>query len=365
MKVSNTQSWRLVGGSYFSYLFFPLFMLAIIYGGVWWLLPASLVMVAVPILDSLAGEDLTPDEVVLSRSQKWLLEAAPAFFVLGNAVVIGLTAHIFARLATAEKLFAALSIGMIGSIGITAAHELVHKAHRVSKVFGRLGLANVCYLHFEINHIQGHHVRVGTEEDQSTAWFDESLYKFFFRTVPGCFKLSWELERHRMNRRSVATLSFKNQMIQFALLQSAYIAVIWYLGKSAGIAFFLLQASVAVWMLEATAYIEHYGLLRSKRADGKYEPMSPANSWDCYGQFSNYLVFQLQRHADHHSYPTRPFAMLHTASEAPELPVGYPLLIGLAMIPPLWRRIMDPRVMAAKLASRQTQPIQEGCANAN
>jgi alkane 1-monooxygenase len=350
MKVSNTQSWRLVGGSYFSYLFFPLFILAVIYRGVWWLLPASLVLIVVPVLDSLAGEDLTPDELMLSRSQKWLLEAAPAFFVLGNAVVIGLTAHIFARLTTTEKLFAALSVGMIGSIGITAAHELVHKPHRFSKFFGRLGLANVCYLHFEINHIQGHHVRVGTEEDQSTAWFGESLYKFLSRTVPGCFKLSWELERHRMDRRSMATLSFRNQMIQFALLQSAYIAVIWYLGKWAGIAFFLLQASVAVCMLEATAYIEHYGLLRRKRADGKYEPMSPANSWDCYGRFSNYLVFQLQRHADHHSYPTRPFSSLHTASEAPKLPVGYPLLIGIAMIPPLWRRIMDPRVREARAA---------------
>lgn len=365
MKVSNTQSWRLVGGSYFSYLFFPLFILALIYRGVWWLLPASLVLVVVPILDSMAGEDLTPDELVLSRSQKWLLEAAPALFVLGNAVVIGLTAHIFVRLTTTEKLFAVLSVGMIGSIGITAAHELVHKLHRVSKFFGRLGLANVCYLHFEIHHIQGHHVLVGTEDDQSTAWLGESIYQFFFRTLPGSIRESWELETRRLNRRAVATLSLSNQMIRFAFLQSAYIAVIWFVGAWTGIALFLLQAGIAVFMLETVSYIEHYGLLRSKRADGKYEPMSPANSWDCYGRFSNYLVFQLQRHADHHSYPTRPFASLHTASEAPELPVGYPLLIGMAMIPPLWRRIMDARAMAVKVASRQTQPIQEGCANAN
>jgi alkane 1-monooxygenase len=102
-------------------------------------------------------------------------------------------------------------------------------------------------------------------------------------------------------------------------------------------------------MLESVAYIEHYGLLRAKDADGKYEAMSPAHSWDCYGRFSNYLVFQLQRHADHHSHPTREFARLHTAGDAPRLPIGYPLLIGVAMVPHWWRRMMDPRVLIAQL----------------
>ncbi|MHB8484618.1 MAG: alkane 1-monooxygenase [Candidatus Acidiferrales bacterium] len=365
MKGSKTQSWQLVGGSYFSYLFFPLFMLGAIYRGVWWLLPASLVLIVVPVLDSIAGEDLTPDELTLSRSQKWLLEAAPVLFVLGNAAVICLGAHAFAGLPAREKLFVVLSVGMIGSIGITAAHELVHKPHKTSKIFGRIGLANVCYLHFEINHIQGHHVRVGTKDDQSTAWFGESFYEFLFRTVPGCFKLSWELERQQMNRRRAATLPPRNQMIQFTLFQAVYIAIIWYLGGWFSIAFFISQAAVAICMLEATAYIEHYGLLRSKRADGKYEPMSPANSWDCYGRFSNYLAFQLQRHADHHAYPTRAFSNLHTATDAPKLPVGYPWLIGMAMVPPLWRRIMDPRVKATKVARRQIQPIGEGNYSAN
>jgi len=365
MRASKTQSWQLVGGSYFSYLFFPLFIVALIYRGVWWLLPAALVMIVVPVLDLVAGEDITPDELALSGLQKLLLEAAPVLFVLGNAAVIGFTAHAFAGLPTREKLFAVLSVGMIGSIGITAAHELVHKPHRASKFFGRLGLANVCYLHFEIHHIQGHHVLVGTEDDQSTAWLGESIYQFFFRTLPGSIKESWELETRRLNRRAVAALSFSNQMIRFAFVQSAYIAVIWFVGAWTGIALFILQAGIAVFMLETVSYIEHYGLLRSKRADGKYEAMSPTNSWDCYGRFSNYLVFQLQRHADHHSFPTRAFSKLQTAGDAPKLPVGYPWLIGIAMAPFLWRRIMDPRVMATKVASRQIQPIGEGHYSAN
>jgi alkane 1-monooxygenase len=171
MEGSNMQGWQLVGGSYFSYLLFPLFILATIYRGFWWLLPAALVMLVTPIVDSLAGDDMTLGKLALSRSQEIILEVA-------------FSAHAFAGLTTMDKLFATVSVGMIGSIGITAAHELVHKPRRFSKFFGRLGLANVCYLHFEISHIQGHHVRVGTEDDQSTAWLGESLYRFLFEVVP-------------------------------------------------------------------------------------------------------------------------------------------------------------------------------------
>jgi len=346
------KTWQMALGSYFSCLLFPLFIAGRLYGGVLLLLPVALIMIAVPTLDWLAGQDTSPDEMTISGLPKWLANAAPFLFVVGNAAVIALSAHSFAGLTTGEKLFVTLSVGMIGSIGITAAHELVHKPDRLSKVFGRLGLVNVCYLHFEINHIQGHHVRVGTESDQSTAWLGESLYEFLLRTVPGCFKLSWELEKYKLNRRGAPILSFNNQMIQFAFLQAASIAFIWFLGSWAGIALYFLQAVVAIFMLETTAYIEHYGLLRDKRPDGKYAPMSPASSWDCYGRFSNYLVFQLQRHADHHSFPTRPFASLQTASEAPRLPVGYPLLIGIAMFPPLWRKTMDSRVRSLNPRNR-------------
>ena len=344
----RTESWQIVCGSYFSYLLFVLFTLSLSWRGVWLLLPASLIMGVVPSLDSLTGQDQAPAETVLSRSQQGLIEAAPALFVVGNAAVIGVTAHILSTFSMAEKLFAILSVGMIGSIGITAAHELVHKPHDLSKIFGRLGLASVIYLHFEIHHIRGHHVRVGTQDDQSTAWFGESLYHFFARTVPGCVKLSWELESERLARKGASAITYRNQMFQFVLLQTVYVATIWLLGGWYGFAFFIIQACIAVFMLESVAYIEHYGLLRAKSADGKYEPMSPSNSWDCYGRFSNYLVFQLQRHADHHSYPTRAFSNLQTAADAPKLPVGYPLLIGIAMVPPLWRKIMDPHVNAAQ-----------------
>jgi alkane 1-monooxygenase len=359
---AEIKSWGTVGGSYFSFLLFGLFDLAVVRRGGWFLLPATLVMIVVPILDLVSSRALAPQKHTFSWMQERLVEVAPALFVVGNAAVIGISAHILSRMTMAEKLCAALSVGMIGGVGISAAHELIHKSNRLSKIFGRVGLANVFYLHFEIHHIRGHHVRVGTKEDQSTAWLGESLYQFILRTVPGCFKSSLRLEQEKLTRRGVAHVSFENLMFQFAFLQVVYLIGVWYLGDWPAVVFFVCQAVVAVFMLESTSYIEHYGLLRGTDPDGKYEPMSPANSWDCYGRFSSYLVFQLQRHADHHRHPARPFFSLETVDDSPKLPVGYPLLIGIALVPPLWRKIMDPRVNVTSFDCRRGHTLRGSAA---
>ena len=178
------QAWQMALGSYFSYLLFPLFIAGHLYGGILLLLPVALVMIAVPILDWLAGQDKSPDEMTISGLPKWLANAAPFLFVVGNAAVIALSARSFAELTTGEKLFVTLSVGMIGSIGITAAHELVHKPDGLSKAFGRLGLVNVCYLHFEISHIQGHHVRVGTEAIKVPHGSESHFTSFSFEHFP-------------------------------------------------------------------------------------------------------------------------------------------------------------------------------------
>lgn len=248
----------------------------------------------------------------------------------------------FKHLTALERSLAVLSVGVIGSVGITAAHELVHKTDAVSKSFGRLGLANVFYTHFEINHIRGHHVYFGTDRDESTARRGESLYSFLLRTVPGCLRLSWALEARRLRKRGGHVVSSRNLMLHFLVLQLMYFAVLWIMAGRMSMLFFLGQAAIAVFMLEAVAYIKHYGLLRERLPDGKYGAVSSVHSWDAYYRFSNYLEFQLQRHADHHATPKKPHEELQISTTAPRLPAGYPVMISIAMIPPLWRRIMDP-----------------------
>ena len=336
------ESWLATVGAYFPYLLFVLFGVSERIRGLAWVLPTALVMVIVPALDVFAGEsfvDLAKEDFCVV--QRWLLRFAPIGFVVGNTFVVMFAALRFKNSSTVEQLLMMLSVGVIGSIGITAAHELVHKTDTLSKVFGRLGLVNVCYLHFEIAHIQGHHVHFGTDKDESTAWRGESVYSFVLRTVPRCFRLAWTLETKRLVNRGKRIVSSRNLMLLFLVFQLSYFAVLWVLDGRASLLFFIGQATIAVFMLEAVSYVKHYGLYRERMPDGKYGAGSALHSWDTYYRFSNYLEFQLQRHADHHAAPRKPHEELLISTAAPRLPAGYPVMISIAMIPPLWRRLMD------------------------
>jgi alkane 1-monooxygenase len=339
----RSELWLATIGAYFPYLLFMLFGVSERVRGLAWALPATLVMLIVPVLDIVVGEtffDFAKEDFCVA--QRWLLRFAPIGFVIGNTFVVIFTALRFKNSSTLEQSLMVLSVGVIGSIGVTAAHELVHKTDTLSKVFGRLGLANVCYLHFEINHIQGHHVHFGTDKDESTAWRGESLYSFVFRTIPRCLQFSWNLETKKLKNRGNRIFSSRNLMLLFLVFQLSYLAVLWMLDGRASLLLFVGQAAIAVFMLEAVSYVKHYGLSRERMPDGKYGAGSAIHSWDSYYRVSNYLEFQLQRHADHHAVPRRPHEELHISPAAPRLPAGYSVMISIAMIPPLWRRLMDP-----------------------
>jgi alkane 1-monooxygenase len=345
--------WVAVAGAYFPYLLFGCFAVGLIGGGLALALPALFILAVVPILDLLSGDsrinfvkgDFTP-------VQRILLALAPIGFVVGHSAVIAFAALRIAHLTDLERGLITISVGMIGSISITAAHELVHKSGALQKSFARLGLLNVHYPHFEINHIECHHVWIGTDRDESTAWRGESLYHFIARTVPGCLALSWRLEMQRLRHRGIALISRSNRMLSKAITQLLYVAVIGTISGLQGLLFFFGQAAVAVFMLESVSFIEHYGLMRERLPNGRYASMTPSHSWDSYKRFSNYLEFQLQRHADHHSTPTKAQELLRRSPDAPKLPAGYPVMITLAMVPPLWRAIMDRRIASNRSLNR-------------
>jgi alkane 1-monooxygenase len=337
---------EVVAGAYFSYGLFLCLAISYAVGGWTWLLPTLFVMALVPVLDWLSGEDLTTRQVPRDGSFAGnLLRLAPHGFIIGYVICIAITILVVPRLTLLEFALATLSLGMMGSIAITAAHELIHKSTPREKAFGRLGLASVCYLHFEINHVRGHHVQVGTPLDESTAWKGESLYSYIYRTVPGCLQSSWRLEVRMRERQGQRVWSFGNLMLRFVVLQGAYFAALTALGGWAAVGFFLAQSVAAIFMLETVSYVEHYGLLREKLAHDRYGNMTAAHSWDSYHRFSNYLAFHLQRHADHHAAPKKSYAELQPLPVASaRLPAGYPVMVTLAMVPPLWRRVMHPRI---------------------
>ena len=239
-----------------------------------------------------------------------------------------------------------VTVGIVNGIGINTAHELGHKKEEVERLLAKVTLAPVAYGHFYVEHNRGHHVRVATPEDPASSRFGESFYRFWPRTVAGSFRSAWEIERVRLARMNRSPWSWQSDVVQaYALTAGLYAALVVAFGP-ATIPFLVIQAVVGFSELEVVNYLEHYGLLRGKSADGRYERATPAHSWNSNQIVTNVFLYQLQRHSDHHAHPTRRYQALRHFDESPQLPSGYASMIVLALVPPLWRRVMDWRVAA-------------------
>ncbi len=250
-------------------------------------------------------------------------------------------------LATWEKLALFYGIGvMTGGIGINYAHELMHQSSKLERWLGDLLMACVLYSHFRSEHLLVHHRYVGTPRDPVTARYNEGFHRFFPRVLRQCAASAWRAEAAMLARKGHGPLHRSNPFWRYAALQAGMVILALLIGGLPGLGLFLFQALIAVWYLELTNYVEHYGLTRKHLGDGKYEHVQPRHSWNAAHRVSNWLLINLQRHSDHHYKPSRRFPLLQTYSreDAPQLPLGYPAMTALAMIPPLWRRVMNPRV---------------------
>jgi alkane 1-monooxygenase len=319
--------------------------------GVMWFWGPFFVFGVMPVLDTVIGKDSAnpPDSVV-----KWLEQdryyrwCTYLFIPLQFIALIG-GAWLLAEggLSVVESIGLALTLGCVNGIGINTAHELGHKRASLERWLSKVALAPTGYGHFFIEHNRGHHVRVATPEDPASSRMGESFYRFWPRTVRGSLLSSWELECERLGRAGHSAWSWRNDILQaWAMSVVLFAALIAVFGV--GIApYLLLQAVFGFSLLEVVNYLEHYGLLRQMREDGvRYERTRPEHSWNSDNVSSNVLLYHLQRHSDHHAHPMRRFQALRHFDEAPELPSGYATMIVLAAVPPLWRRVMDPRVVA-------------------
>jgi alkane 1-monooxygenase len=253
------------------------------------------------------------------------------------------------HLGGAEK--AALGFGMgvaTGTIGITYSHELMHRSSRLERGLADLLLAMVLYSHFRSEHLRVHHLHVGTPRDPVTARYNEGFHRFFPRVLMNCARSAWVAEADWQARRGRPVWHRLNPFWLYAALQAAMVGLALALGGWPGLALFAGQALVAIWQLELVNYVEHYGLTRRHLGGGRYERVKPHHSWNATHRASNWLLINLQRHSDHHARPDRRFPLLQTFAEdrVPHLPHGYPVMTMAAMVPPVWRRLMNPRVRA-------------------
>ena len=244
-----------------------------------------------------------------------------------------------------DKIGLMLTVGGIGGIAINTAHELGHTRAQAEKWLSKVALAQTCYGHFFVEHNRGHHLRVATVEDPASSRMGESLYFFIPRSVMGGLRSALNIERRRFERKSKSPWTLKNDVLNAWLMSIALFTalVVWF---DVGVLPLLIgQAIIGFCLLETINYLEHYGLRRQKRPDGHYDRVRPSHSWNSNSVTANVFLFHLQRHSDHHANPMRRYQALCHADDAPQLPAGYATMVLLAMFPPLWRRVMDRRVL--------------------
>ncbi len=314
------------------------------------LIPFLFVFGFVPLADAWLGEDFNnpPPEVVAA------MDADPYYRRIAFATVPLYWAGYVATVAFVGThnlpwwSWVALAIGVgTGSGGcIALGHELGHKADRTCQIFALLSNAVVGYGHFRVEHNRGHHTWVATPEDPASARFGELIYRFAGRELPGAFVRGWRNEAERLARKGRRVWSIDNEILQGYALTAVVAAALVAVFSWAVAPFIVVHHFLGWYALTQANYVEHYGLLRQKRADGRYEPVQPRHSWNTNHIFSNLLTFHLQRHSDHHANPMRPYQSLRDFKDLPRLPSGYPGMFVLAAIPALWFRVMDPKVLA-------------------
>lgn len=321
-----------------------------------------------PLLDGFFGKDkdnVDPNDYERVLRDRYFDVLVYLFVYLQYGLLVwGGWVLVFDTLTLTQQIGLICSIGIFSGTIINIAHELGHRSSRIAQVHAKLALLSVSYMHFLIEHNRGHHVHVATPLDPATARKDQSLYAFWLQTLVESYRSALGIEKRLLAKVGHRFWSHYNDMLWFAVLP-VLLCVVLTTGFSLATGyliwivpvFFAAQSLIGILLLESVNYIEHYGITRREMAPGKYERVNPLHSWNASQFISNLVLFQLQRHSDHHAYAARPYQVLRHFDESPQLPFGYPLMILIALVPPLWFRLMNPRLEDWKTRACSSEEI--------
>lgn len=321
------------------------------YEGIWSFLPIIYAFFFVPLIELAIppqAQNLSKTEEELRKEDKiydWML-----YLILPMHLYFF---YLFLQVSTAGGVDLVTTIGRVlsmgllfGLFGINVAHELGHRTSSFEKFLSKTLLWTTQYTHFFIEHNEGHHKNVGTPDDPASADLHESLYAFILRSIGGSYRSAWNIERKRLKRKKLSFISAQNRMLLYTLAQMALVVFVYFSFGAMSTLLYLLAATFGIILLETINYIEHYGLRRSKVSQHRYEDAGPEHSWNSDHVMGRLLLFELSRHSDHHAYPERKYQVLRHHDESPQMPTGYPGMMVISAIPPLWFKVMDPRVKA-------------------
>jgi len=340
----------------FAYILPASGFLAVYARGIWSFLAVLIAFGAIPLLELLSGTDhqnLSKEEYNKRSEIKlfdWLLFLnIPILWVL-----FLYTFHIVSSipLDRFELIGIVLSVGIIGgSAGINVAHELGHKSGLIHQLGAKLLLCPCLYMHFIIEHNRGHHLFVSTPQDPATSRYGEVVYTFWFRSVIMSYLHAWELESKRLRKLNESVIGLNNEMIRFTFIQFLYLLLVYLLFGQFALFIAITIGCVSFLLLETINYIEHYGLMRELLPDGRYERVNVNHSWNSDHIIGRIMLYELTRHSDHHYKASKKYQVLESYDSSPQLPFGYPSSMLIALIPPLWFYIMNPRVKQLTLAN--------------
>jgi alkane 1-monooxygenase len=315
--------------------------------------------VVLPLVDLLVGRDsvnpTTDEDVVLRADKTFDILVAMALPLQYASIAFGLWR---AHNATSMLEFAGITVstGLVSSLlAFNAGHELIHRKSIWLQRAGGAVMATTAYATFKVEHVLGHHVHIATPIDGTTARKGENAYAFVARALLHNVGRAFELEAQAAKRKKQPYSIWRGELAGYTLLTLVLFALCAFAAGAQGALYFVAQALVAVVVLELVNYVEHYGLTRKQLPSGGYETTTPMHSWNANFRVSNWLLLQLQRHSDHHANAARPYQVLRDMPQSPQLPLGYASMILLALVPPLYRHVMDPRVEAIN-ASKSAQP---------
>ncbi|OAV43060.1 alkane 1-monooxygenase [Lewinella sp. 4G2] len=325
--------------------------LGIYFGGIWSFGSIYVAFLLLPLLEFVlpTRTDTHPPEAEHERSRMRIFDYLLYLNLplLAGAVIYLLVTVDGRSLETYELVGMICNVGlMIGTMGINVGHELGHRSDKFEQRIAQTLLLFGLYMHFFIEHNRGHHRHVATPLDPATSRKNQSIYTFWIRSVALSWWHAWELEAERLEKEGKPVVSYHNQMLVFQLIQLGYLAVVSIFFGATGLWVAIAAAVFGFLMLETVNYIEHYGLLRRQKENGRYEQVLPIHSWNSNHELGRIFLYELTRHSDHHYRASRKYQILRVFEESPQLPAGYPACMILSLFPPAWFALMNPRVEA-------------------
>jgi len=330
------------------YLIFPFAVimtssLGLFLSPIWAFAPFIWVLIVVPIFDfllpNLNKEDNNLDEKKFHNFS--LVIILPGIFAL---IIYGLIKVSQNNISYLEAAALGAAVGMSGgAIGITTAHELIHRSNKKMRAIGVMLLVLCMYGHFRIEHIYGHHKNFATKEDPATAKKGENFYSFLMRCILMSLNSSWKIEKSLLKKKNLSPYNFRNRMFHYFFLEIILLIMSFIFAGINGLIFILLHSAVSITLLELVDYIQHYGLER-KKVNGKYENYGEHHSWNSRHTSANWSTFNLGLHAEHHQSASKHYPLLSQKKRILEMPNNYPIMIIMALIPPIWFKVMDSKL---------------------